>query len=184
MRLFIAIDLSEELRERIVHETNSIKTKGVDVAFTSPENLHITLKFLGEVSEKQFERLKEDFSSTLSGFKQFDVNIKGMGYFGSPDFMKVIWMGLHEGKDDVVNIINSLNTTLDYIRTEDFEPNPHITLGRVKTGKNKHVLLHEVESKKNLEIGKMVVKSVKIKQSELTGEGPIYSDLLTISLKG
>ncbi|MFH1445041.1 MAG: RNA 2',3'-cyclic phosphodiesterase [Nanoarchaeota archaeon] len=183
MRLFIAVDLDAEITEKIENEINPIRKKGVDVAFTLPENLHITMKFLGEVAEQQIEKLKEDVSSTLSGVKQFKVDIKGMGYFGRPDFMKIVWLGISEGRSELVNMIRALNTSLDYLRSEDYEPHPHITIGRVKTGKNKDVLLHEVESKRNLEIGKMLVKQIKLKQSELTDKGPVYSDLMTIKLR-
>ena len=183
MRLFIAVDLDDEIKKKIIDETIPIRSKGTDVAFTTSENLHVTMKFLGEIAEQQLAKIKEDISSAFSGVKQFKINIKGMGYFGRPEFMKVIWLGVDEGRNELVNMIRSLNTSLEYIRSDDHEPHPHITIGRVKTGKNKDVLLHEVKSKSDLEIGEMVVKQITLKKSELSEKGPIYTDLMTIQLK-
>ncbi|MBU0898997.1 MAG: RNA 2',3'-cyclic phosphodiesterase [Nanoarchaeota archaeon] len=185
MRLFIAVDLDDNIKEKIIEETIPIRSKGTDIAFTTSENLHVTMKFLGEVAEQQLKGLKEDISNTLAGVKQFKINIKGMGYFGRPEFMKVIWLGVDKdnGRDELVNIIKSLNNALKHIRTEDHDPHPHITIGRVKTCKNKEILLHEVKSKSNLEIGEMLVKQIVLKKSELSEKGPIYTDLMTINLE-
>jgi len=185
MRLFIAIELEEGVKGKILHEISSLRSKGVDVAFTSPENLHITVKFFGEVAEQQVEKLKEDIRSTLEGVKPFNINLKGAGYFGRPEFMKVIWIGIEEGngREQLIKMIKALDSSLSYVRKDDHEPHPHITIGRVKTGRNKELLLHEINSKKSLEIGGMKVKQLKIKKSELTEKGPIYSDLMTIDLK-
>ena len=183
MRLFIAVELDEKVRKEALKEMDYLRPKGIDVAFTAPENLHITMKFLGEVAEQQLEKVKGDLTSTMSGVKQFKVNVKGMGYFGRPEFMKVVWLGMDEGRDELVNIIKSLNKSLSYIGTENRPPHPHITIGRVKTCKNREVLLHEIKSKQDVEIGEMAVKQIKLKKSELTEGGPIYTDLMTLSLK-
>ncbi len=177
MRVFIAIDLDKELINKIMEIESELKGNDIDVKFVEPENLHLTLKFLGEVGEDKIPEIEQNISRILGEFKQFRMRIDGFGYFGKPDYIRTLWLGIKEGKEEIIKIIKELNKTLNHIRKDDYDPSPHLTIGRVKSGKNKELLLHEVEGLKDVNTGEMVVNEIKLKQSVLTKKGPEYSDL-------
>ncbi len=183
MRVFIAIDLDEELRKGIEDVENRIKKTGCDVKLVEPENLHITVKFLGEVSDSSVNEIENKISETVSCVKQFQMVMEGVGFFGNPNHIKTIWADIREGKDQLVKLIESMNKGLDHIRREVHEANPHLTIGRVKSGMNREKLLETIMSMKDVKLGQMPVKFVKLKQSVLTKQGPLYSDLKSFELE-
>lgn len=182
MRLFIAIDLDERVRGEISRVIERLKGGDFDVKWVDPDNIHLTLKFLGEVREDQIKGLEERVSNVLKGMKKFRISISEVGYFGSPRYVKVIWLDVTEGKEKVVELSKLFNKELSYIRREEYEPSPHITIGRVRTGRNRDVLLREVEELKHVKIGEVDVNEIKLKSSVLDKEGPIYSDVKIFEL--
>jgi 2'-5' RNA ligase len=181
--VFIAIDLDETLRKGIEEAENKIKKTGCYAKLVEPENLHITVKFLGEVSESSVNGIENKISETISGVKQFQIGLEGVGFFGNPNHIRTIWIDFGEGKGQLVKLIENMNKNLDYIRREVHESNPHLTVGRVKSGVNKEKLLETIRSMKDVKFGQMPVKFVKLKQSVLTKQGPIYSDLKSFELE-
>ena len=181
MRLFVAVDLDVNIKAKVAGIIEQMKTKNIDVKFTKPENLHFTLKFLGEVAEEKVTDVKEKVKEALEGVKAFRISMEGMGYFGSRNFIRVVWIDVKLGKDKLSKLCRKMNV-LDYIRKDDFEPNPHLTIGRPRSGRNKEFLLQTIEELKHVKIGEMEVKEVKLKKSLLTPEGPVYSDVAVFSL--
>jgi 2'-5' RNA ligase len=183
MRLFIAVDLPEDIKKKITSIINEIKAKDTDVKFVELENLHITLKFLGEVGDEKKEEINNILSSVAAKFNTFEVETDGLGYFGTPNFIKVLWLGLSSGKEKLIELIKELDNKLNYIRPNEYQPSPHITLGRVQSGKNREVLLKVIEKYRNTEMGKFTAEKIVLKQSTLTRDGPVYTDLNTFPLR-
>ena len=182
MRLFVAIDLDGGIKEKIrVMEQEMIK-KDVDVKFVEPKNLHLTLKFLGEVGEGKIGQIEEKIEKVLKGSGPFDIAIEGFGYFGKPSYIRTLWFDLTKGKERVAELIERLNIALDYVRHEGRPVTTHITIGRVKSGKKREILLKEAERLRNVKIGEVIVKEVKLKESILTKKGPIYRDVKVFKL--
>jgi 2'-5' RNA ligase len=182
MRLFVAIELDENLKSKVEEIENQIRKCGCDVKFVEPENLHFTLKFLGEVPEQDVKGIKDKISASVKGMKQFKLSLEGFGYFGKPDYIRSLWIDVGEGKDELVKLIENMNQNLDDIRREVHGANPHLTIGRVKSGRGRQALLETINSLKDVKLGEMLVKFVKLKQSTLTKKGPIYSDLKIFEL--
>ena len=182
MRLFIAIDIPSELKGKIKLIRDEINTKNVDVKFVEPENLHLTLKFLGEVNEDHAKDIESAISDILKGTGPFKVNLEGIGFFGSPSYIRVIWVGLKEGHGEVTRLMEMLNERLGNIRNEALKPSPHLTIGRVRSGKNKDLLYKELIKMKDWKIGGIEVKEIKLKQSQLARGGPTYSDVFSCEL--
>ncbi len=182
MRLFIAIDLNKELKDKIKNIEDELKKLDLPIKFVEPENLHFTLKFLGEVSEERVKEIEKTVSEVLKDFKPFKVFIQDFGYFGSPNYIRTLWLGLKEGGKEIIEISEKLDEVLSYIRKNEHEPKPHLTIGRVKSNKNKEILLKEIEKLKNVKIGEFYVNKIKLKKSVLTKKGPIYSDLKVFEL--
>lgn len=175
MRLFIAIDLDDALKDHIRDVQNKLKSNDAKIKFVEPKNLHMTLKFLGEVPDNSVEDIANKMSKALSNFTQFEISLEGLGYFGSPSYIKVLWIGVNKGMEKLVLLSKSLNKYLDQVNPDDDEPRPHLTLGRVKFVKDRRAFLEKINQLKGVNIGEMGVKAVKLVKSELTPKGPVYS---------
>jgi 2'-5' RNA ligase len=183
MRLFLAIDIPDEIKENIRKLIENISKNDVNVRFTEPKNLHLTLKFLGEVDEKELTEVETKTLDVAAKFGPFDAEIGSMGYFGTPDYLRVLWIDITRGKDKIVEIMRELNKELNHIRREVREENPHLTIGRIKSGRNKDILLREVERNKSVKFGRFPVNVIKLKKSVLRSEGPEYSEVKKFYLK-
>ncbi len=183
MRLFVAIDISDEIRKKLEGIQEDIAQTGTDIKFVEPENLHLTLKFLGEVDEDKVIEVVNMLFECLKGVKQFKIGMDGVGFFGNENYVRTIWIGLKEGREEMIRIMEILDKNLNYIRKEEHKPSAHLTIGRVKGPSNRELLLKKLEELKDIKIGETVVKEVKLVQSQLTKKGPIYSDFKVFPLE-
>ena len=178
MRAFIAIDVDRKLWQKINNVIESIKECNGNIKFTKLENLHFTINFLGEIeSEKQGE-IAQQINECTKGINPFNVTIKGLGYFGGKRFIRVIW--LSAVSNELIALMKKINNA---IKTGKRVDKPHITLGRVKSGKNIGCIIDKIEKMKDVKIGEMHITNVKLKKSILTKEGPIYEDIKVFKLK-
>ncbi len=176
MRAFVAVDLSnEEIRMSIQEVQRVLERSGADLKSVEPENLHFTLQFLDEISEREADMITE----ALKGLKAspFTVSFKGVGYFPSSQRISVIWVGVDKGRDEFVSLAEEV---FERLRPLNFRPDkkfvPHLTICRMKTGRNKDKLLEFADRYRDTNFGTDLVSSVKLKVSRLTPRGPIYSD--------
>lgn len=180
MRAFVAVDLPVELHEKIADiqlKFNDFKFKFVD-----PELVHVTMKFLGEVPEDKISEISNALDAVK--FDPFQSHLKGIGVFPKPKFAKVIWLGCEGNFDELYGSIENVLSPFEFERTLH-RFSAHATLARVKylPKKKKAEFLELLDELKDLEIGFMDVKSIKLKKSILTPKGPIYETLHEVSLK-
>lgn len=181
MRLFFAVDIEEGIKEKISEAVQILRKADADARFVKKESLHITLKFLGEVEDSLAGEIASKGSEAVQGMNQFDTLFKGMGFFGSLRFPKVIWIGVQDN-GMMAEISKRLNEKLDYIRKEEREPETHLTVARIKSPRNSEKLLSALKNFENHEFGRMTVKEIKLKKSELSREGAEYEDVASIKL--
>ncbi|MEM2282766.1 MAG: RNA 2',3'-cyclic phosphodiesterase [Candidatus Hadarchaeales archaeon] len=184
MRCFVAIQVDEEVRRKIVplQERLSPLLVWKPVEF---ENMHVTLKFLGEIEDSKGGEVMTLLRSACTGFKSFELSFKGVGAFPSLEGMRVLWVGVEEGRESLVSLAKTIDSklaTLGFPREKDFVP--HLTIGRVKSVIRKRELLSVMEGLRTEEFGKTKVESVELMRSTLTTRGPIYSSLGRVSLLG
>lgn len=182
MRLFIAVDLDEKTRESISGLMNGFAGSGFDVKWVEPVNIHLTLKFLGEVDEGRIMDVERSISDAVKDVKAFRMSVSDVGYFGSPVHVKVIWVGVKQGRQELIMLSRVLERELSHIRKEEHEPSPHITIGRVRSGRNREELLRDIEKASHVKFGEVDVKEIKLKCSVLGREGPVYMDVKVFSL--
>ena len=175
MRCFIAIDLDRTLLPNI--ERLQKEVQGYDVKLVEPNNLHFTLKFLGEVDEKQILAACDALQAISGKTGPFTANIKNIGVFPSPIFIRVVWIGCPE-------LLNLHKAVAEEVPgKEDFKANPHLTIARVRSQKYRSEIMGFVERHRNDEIGRMAIKEIKLKKSTVTKSGPIYEDVKTFRLR-
>ncbi|PIN77246.1 RNA 2',3'-cyclic phosphodiesterase [Candidatus Woesearchaeota archaeon CG10_big_fil_rev_8_21_14_0_10_34_12] len=176
MRVFIAIEIPNEVREEIVNFQKELEKKKLFFGkFTEKENLHLTLKFLGEVDETGVEEIKKKLKEIQ--FPRFKVCLGNGGVF-SEDFVRIIWVQI------LGNGIFELQKEIDESLRDLFEREKrfmsHLTIARVKSIKDKKLLLDELgKIKFDFEFG---VKKFFLKKSTLTEKGPTYENLAEIDL--
>lgn len=183
MRAFIAIDLEKGLIGRVKEIQELLMGAGADVKFVEPGNLHFTVKFLGEISEQDLGGVKKAMEHSLSGFGPFRIGIEGLSCFGSESHLRTLFLDVKLGRDRLQELLNRVSRELDSFRHEAREPKPHLTMGRVRSGRNREALLERIGELSRVKVGEMDVKSVKLKQSMLTRNGPVYSDLSVFELR-
>jgi 2'-5' RNA ligase len=183
MRLFVAVDLEEPVRQKIAELIGSFRRQDFDVKWVETGNLHITLKFLGEVGEEVVKDIAWRVEQALESVHTFRISIEGLGYFGSPNFIRVLWTGVKVGENKMNGLIMKMKGALDDVKKDSYPPNAHVTIGRVRSGKKTDGLMKEIEKMKHVKFGEMDVKFIKLKQSILGKGGPYYSDLKVFELK-
>ena len=182
VRAFLAIDLDDDLKpkiNKIIREFKGIDTK---IKYVELQNLHFTLKFFGDIDTNGLDVLKNAIEKVISEFDPFTVKIKGCGAFPNSNHIKVIWVGID---DDA--ILKELHDKLDdeFVRLgfdKDKRFSTHLTIGRMKSAKNKNQVKEIIEEFNNFEIGEMEVTEISLKKSTLTPAGPIYDDMKVFEL--
>lgn len=182
MRLFIAIDLPDEVRNRIAEIQRRFSPADFDLAPVPPENLHITLKFLGDVSDDSIFGIADTMQHITENTARFTLAIGKVGYFTNPSYIRVIWVGIDDKGNALLSLMGKLHTALDYIRKEPLKPHPHLTVFRVRTAKNREQLLDKIERLHGVKIGAIDVKAIVLKQSQLGRSSPVYTDVKVFPL--
>lgn len=174
-RCFIALDLSREIINEIVKIQKLIKEKKLfDGKIVEGENLHLTLKFLGEIDDKQILEVKKRLKDI--DFKEFEVGIGKIGVFPSKynSYIRVLWIELL-GKG-VFNLQKQVDECLNGLFDKENRFMSHITLARIKRVYDKNGFLDYIEKMKIPKI-KFKIDKFFLKKSELFPEGPVYEDL-------
>lgn len=184
IRTFIAVDIdSRDVTSKLIELQRRLVATGASMKLVEPENIHLTLYFLGEIPEGRIELVKKITETCCEDISSFEIHLAGVGAFPKLSKPNVIWVGIKSGQENLVQIANCLRASLPKhgFRKEEKEFSPHITLARVKKYNSK--LIDEIKNLSSLEIGSFVVNHVKVKKSILTSRGPIYEDLYVIKLK-
>ena len=168
IRTFISVDLPKRVQKEIKKLQDELP--GFEGKRTDPENLHLTLKFLGEIDEKKIKEVKNRLKKVI--FKKFDTEINEIGVF-SPKFVKIVWIHLKN--------CNELQKLVDESLKDLFPKEnrfmSHVTIARVKYIKNKNYFLGELDKIKIPPGLKFKVNNFELKKSTLEPDGPIYETL-------
>ena len=181
MRVFISIELPEQIRKEISKEFEKLENSGfVAGNFVNKNNIHLTLKFLGNISEEQVEKIKKKLSDI--SFPKFEVKIGDIGFFPSEQYVRIIWVGLLADELKKLKEIIDKNLLEIGINSDGREFSSHITVARIKKINNKDNFLKKI---KELKLKKMsfTVEKVALMKSELTRDGPNYKTLGELNLK-
>ena len=182
VRAFLAIDLDDDLKPKINRIIKEFKQIDARIKYVELTNLHLTLKFFGEIDTEGLELLEEKIANVVSEFNPFDIKIKSCGAFPNNNHIKVIWVGIDED-----SIIRELHDKLDKEFTKlgfdrDKKFSTHLTIGRMKSAKNKDKVKATIEEFSDIEIGELTVNRISLKKSTLKPSGPVYEDLKVFEL--
>ena len=183
MRIFIGIKLNDLVLEKIEKFLKPFKKIVTPLKWTKQENLHITLKFIGEVSPKQYSQIETLLNNADFNTGAIDLNITDCGKFGKGRDLNILWIGIDKnGK--LEDIYNRMENTLEKagIAKERRKFKPHITAARNKKPFNFKSFFKKIDENSERFISGLKVTHFQVFKSQLTPEGPIYSILKEISL--
>lgn len=178
IRAFIAFDIDDELvLRRLLEVQGMLANTGADLKLVKPQNIHVTLRFLGNVPFNMVDLIYEEMKGVT--FASFNVDIKGLGAFPSLRRTRVVWAGIRKGAEELSNIFNQLEPR---VRGLGFKPDskgftPHLTIARVRTARRKTELVRCIQDLKDYEFGTLKAGRIKLKKSVLTSRGPIYTTI-------
>jgi 2'-5' RNA ligase len=178
IRSFLAFDIeSEMVQKRLAAVQKLVVQTGADLKLVEPQNIHITIRFLGDITPNMVEKIFEEMQKLQ--FTPFNVQINGLGVFPDLRYPRVIWAGITEGADQLKTVFNQLEPRL---RNLGFAPDPkgfspHLTIARVKSGKNKAQLAEFITKNASYDFGTIKAECLRLERSDLTPRGPVYSTL-------
>lgn len=181
IRAFVAVDMDEpNVISKLVEAQRALRDLGTDLKLVEPENIHATVRFLGEVPAPTIELVKEQMNEV--NFSPFDMEFVGLGAFPNLRRINVVWVGMRRGGEEISRIFEQLEPRF---RKIGFDPdrkgfNPHVTIARVKTGRMREELAKFVDERRDATFGTIHVEELRLKKSILTPKGPVYSTIHTV----
>ncbi len=177
MRAFIAIELPKEVKDYLSDIQKRLTPAGADVKWVKPDNIHLTLKFLGEISPEALDQTIQSLELIGANKKAFYFNLSAVGVFPKIESPKVVWIGINKGSTEIREIAKDLGKA---------DLSPHITLGRIKSKKDLERLVDilkvfEVNPQKALQ--EFPVNKITVFKSTLLPDGPIYEVIKEVNLK-
>ena len=179
MRTFIAIDFDKEIKDTILSLIQKWDTGDRNIRWVKDQGMHLTLKFLGEVSEDKITEVKSVLANIAKDYPSFRLSLKGTGSFPpGTRHPRVIWIGI-EMNEILQNIQTRVENELHKIRfpKEKRKFHPHLTLGRVKGPQNLETVMESLEQHKETHFGRMTVNTITFFKSTLKPTGAEYTIL-------
>ncbi|WP_339105179.1 RNA 2',3'-cyclic phosphodiesterase [Haloterrigena salinisoli] len=185
MRLFVSVDLPDDLAEPVADlQAEFEDASGLN--FTDPEQAHITLKFLGEVTEDRLPTLERELEAAVADADVDPVPVRygGLGVFPSLDYISVVWFGTETGGEELTRLHEAIEerTTAMGFEAESHDFTPHVTLARMEHAGGKD-RVQELVRERDPTIGETTVDEVRLTESTLTDSGPVYSTVESFSLE-
>jgi 2'-5' RNA ligase len=178
IRSFMAFDLENDtVLNRLASVQKLLFQTGADLKLVAPQNIHITLRFLGDITPAMAEEIFGEMKKVQ--FAPFTVRINGVGAFPDLRYPRVVWAGIAEGAEQLKNVFSQLEPMLRGLgfAADPKGFSPHLTIARVKSGKNKEQLAEFINKNAKYDFGTINAECLRLKKSDLTPQGPVYSTL-------
>jgi 2'-5' RNA ligase len=184
IRSFLAIELPQPILKKIEEVQGDLRSTHADVRWVSPDKIHLTLKFFGNIEESRIDLILKSIEDPIRNTSPFSLKVRGVGAFPSLKNPRVIWMGLVDGKEVLASFQKQIESQLEKIgfQPEDRPFHPHLTLGRMKSSRGKEDLGGRMEKHKEEEFGDFPVERAVLFKSDLRPTGPIYTPLRELRL--
>jgi RNA 2',3'-cyclic 3'-phosphodiesterase len=180
MRLFIAVHLQETIRAAVQNEVRQVEPSLEEhrdaIRWTPTEQLHVTLKFLGNAREDQLPLLGAALDSVCAGRRNFSLSFDTLGVFPPKGPPSIVWMGVKEGAETLSSAAAGIEAACEALgfAKEARAFHPHLTIGRVKTVRYGNLLRERLAAHPPFTIGPMTVESIDLVESLLSAAGPKY----------
>ena len=179
MRCFIALRVPDGVRRRVEELQEALRRAAADVKWVAPANLHLTLKFLGEIEEPSVRELSVSLAEIAGRAPRFRLTYRGVGTFLRKGKPGVIWIGCGEGVDPLSALAKEADHAAEAIGAprEKWPFQPHLTFGRTRSSRGAQDLKAAIEKQQDADAGGGEAAEVELIRSTLTPRGPIYDVL-------
>ena len=183
IRTFVAVSISEKAREAMAEMIASLQDFGSGIRWVKPENLHLTLKFLGDVEEKKLPELEETLKLSAENIKPFNYELVNIGCFPNTKRPRVLWIGVEDSEDQLLLLHQNIESEF---KKQDFPKEsrkftPHLTIARVKDFRKCGSVISKFSG---YNFGNYInnVKEVLLMKSNLYPSGAKYNNLIQVEL--
>lgn len=183
IRCFIAVKLPDDVRRSMADLIAELKKAKPDVSWVPAENIHLTLRFIGNMNDSLIPMIKERITKKLSHYNAFYIKIVGVGCFPSERRPRVLWIGVE--RSDLLNSIQrDMEAEVEELgfAAEDRPFSPHLTLGRVRSQKGIAEMLRRFTEFRTADFGLVEVKSIHIMKSDLKPKGAEHTSIAEIPI--
>jgi 2'-5' RNA ligase len=185
IRAFIAIKISADIQEKLLGIQKKLKQSDTHISWVNPENIHLTIQFLGNIEESQVPQIVSELHESASVVSPFQLQVGYAGAFPNLRYPRVVWIGVTDDEDDSLKTLQEdISARLQTLGFEQEEGRfkPHLTLGRVRSQKNKSNLVRAIEAIVNIWVGEISVDAIYLIKSELKSTGAEYTDLAEVKI--
>jgi 2'-5' RNA ligase len=184
LRTFLAIELPEETRARISKLQKELVRCGVSVKWVEKDNLHLTMRFFGDLEEERLEDVKKAVGEAAKKLVPIEAKLEGLGAFPTLKRPRVVWLGVSDGRRGILEMKETLEKELEIagFPLDEGRFSAHVTLGRVRDRSARVTALSREVERAEFPAAEVLVKEISCMKSDLTRTGPIYSKLFGIAL--
>ena len=184
IRTFIAIEIPLAIRTEIAKFQEQLKQEQAPISWVKPNNIHITIKFLGDVDENKIDDIALAIQTATTEIKPFSIEIGGAGAFPNYKKPRVIWIGAKSEHDLLKELAKQIDIQVHKLgfekETRDFKA--HLTLGRVKSLNDIDGVISELKQRQDFSGGSFIASEIILMKSELHPAGSIYTPMRKIPL--
>ena len=180
IRTFVAVKMNSAVRDCAAELIDQLREAPVDVKWVEPENMHLTLKFLGEVDSREVHEVCRAVEQAADGVAPFELEVRGAGAFPNVRRPRTLWLGAGQGGQELAVLAERVESELHRLgyRREARRFHAHLTVGRVRRGGPGIAQLGQLlQEYADFEIGRTPVSEVVVFSSTLDRTGPTYEPL-------
>lgn len=185
IRTFIAIEIPDGIRSKLVELQNELKSLGGRVSWVKVENIHLTLKFLGDTETTLIDQIASQLQRSVETIAPFRVDVAGVGVFPNAKHPRVIWVGASSQPDVQLKLLAAridAETARFGFQKENRPFSGHLTLGRVKDPRGIEPIMERLNAHNDFDAGNFWAEKFVFMRSELHPSGSIYTPLKIITL--
>jgi 2'-5' RNA ligase len=185
IRTFVAVETTLPIREKAGEFVRTLQSVPADIKWVEPDQLHLTVKFLGDVAPSEIHRVCEAVQQVAADVPAFEFEVRRAGAFPSVARPRTFWLGAGDGERQMADMVNLLEKKLQKLGfpREGRRFVPHLTIGRLRRGgRVADELSQLLRQHADVEIGRMNVEELVVFSSTLTPSGPIHQPLARAAL--
>jgi len=187
IRTFVAIETSSAVRDWAAELIDEFRRTGAEVKWVAPQNLHVTLKFLGDVDAGEIQQVCRAVEQAVADAAPFEFEVRGAGAFPDTRRPRTVWLGIGQGSHQIIALNERIEPPLKKLGfpKEARQFQPHLTIGRIRRGGPGVAELGElIAEHEDLDIGRTLVGEAIVFSSQLGRSGPTYEALARAPLGG
>ncbi len=181
VRAFIAVEIDPQTKQKISTLVSLLKASNAGVKWVTEDQMHFTLKFLGNIAENKIQEISNTLSIISNNFNSFAINFSKIGAFPNINYPRVIWLGIDKGVESLKILSEEIENALEKLgfQKENRKYKPHLTLGRVKSDKNILNLTNLIRETNFNPENNIQINKLTLFQSTINPKGAIYTPLAT-----